>query len=215
MISSKTISETAIPDTVPSRGEALTLSPRPNGAVGLPRARRGEGAGGRGGRATNSLTRIAMATLAGAAMLTQVHAQDIPTLLKNADRYRMSADNLQVDTQVTVFNTDGSQDKERRYTVFAQTERKSLVLMQSPMEKGQKVLMLGDDFWLLMPGSQRPLRITPIPEAARRRLHRGHRHPQLGGTTTASCVGEESLQRTRAATARPCLHLSLQATARA
>jgi hypothetical protein len=33
--------------------------------------------------------------------------------------------------------------------------------MQSPAEKGQKVLMLGDDFWLLMPGSQRPLRITP------------------------------------------------------
>jgi hypothetical protein len=28
-------------------------------------------------------------------------------------------------------------------------------------EAGQKVLMLGDDFWLLMPGSQRPLRITP------------------------------------------------------
>jgi hypothetical protein len=26
---------------------------------------------------------------------------------------------------------------------------------------GQKVLMLGDDFWLLLPGSQRPVRITP------------------------------------------------------
>ena len=34
--------------------------------------------------------------------------------------------------------------------------------MQSPAEKGQKVLMLGDDFWLLMPDSQRPLRITPM-----------------------------------------------------
>jgi hypothetical protein len=33
--------------------------------------------------------------------------------------------------------------------------------MRSPAEAGQKVLMLGDDFWLLMPGSQRPLRITP------------------------------------------------------
>ncbi len=28
--------------------------------------------------------------------------------------------------------------------------------MQSPVEKGQKVLMMGDDFWL-MPQSQRPL----------------------------------------------------------
>ena len=63
---------------------------------------------------------------------------------------------LQVDTQVTTFNTDGSPDKERRYTVFAQAGRKSLVLMQTAVEKGQKVLMLGDDFWLVMPGSQRP-----------------------------------------------------------
>src|SRR6266571_8018191 len=64
-------------------------------------------------------------------------AQDVPALLKAADRYR-------------------------RYTVFAQQKHQSLVLMQSPAEKGQKVLMLGDDFWLLMPGSQRPLRITPM-----------------------------------------------------
>jgi hypothetical protein len=34
--------------------------------------------------------------------------------------------------------------------------------MRSPAEPGQKVLMLGDDFWLLMPGSQRAMRITPM-----------------------------------------------------
>ena len=89
-------------------------------------------------------------------------AQDVSALLKAADKYRMSSDNMQVETQISVFNTDGSPDKERRYTVFAQQKHQSLVLMQSPAEKGQKVLMLGDDFWLLMPGSQRPLRITPM-----------------------------------------------------
>jgi len=89
-------------------------------------------------------------------------AQDVPALLKAADRYRMSSDNMQVDTLISVFNTDGSPDKERRYTVFAQAKHQSLVLMQSPAEKGQKVLMLGDDYWLLMSGSQRPLRITPM-----------------------------------------------------
>jgi hypothetical protein len=92
----------------------------------------------------------------------QAFAQDVPTLLKAADKYRMSSDNMQVETQISVFNVDGSPDKERRYTVFAQAKHQSLVLMQSPAEKGQKVLMLGDDFWLLMPGSQRPLRITPM-----------------------------------------------------
>jgi hypothetical protein len=89
-------------------------------------------------------------------------ADDVTPMLKAADKYRVSSENMQVDTLITVFNTDGSPDKERRYTVFAQARHQSLVLMQSPAEKGQKVLMLGDDFWLLMPGSQRPLRITPM-----------------------------------------------------
>jgi hypothetical protein len=93
---------------------------------------------------------------------TFARADDITALLQAADRYRMRSANMQVETQVSVINTDGSVDKERRYLVFAQVNHQSLVLMQSPAEKGQKVLMLGDDFWLVMPGSQRPLRITPM-----------------------------------------------------
>lgn len=88
-------------------------------------------------------------------------ADDVPGLLQAADRYRTGADALQVETQVTTLGRDGRADKERRYTVFTQSQRRSLVLMRSPAEAGQKVLMLGDDFWLLLPGSQRPVRITP------------------------------------------------------
>lgn len=106
------------------------------------------------------LRSVAAATLA--LLASHSFAQDVPTLLKAADRYRVSSENMQVETLISVFNADGSADKERRYTVFAQARHQSLVLMQSPAEKGQKVLMLGDDFWLLMPNSQRPLRITPM-----------------------------------------------------
>ena len=88
-------------------------------------------------------------------------ADDVASLLKAADRYRSSADNLQVETEVTTRHRDGSIDKQRRYTVFTQAQHRSLVLMRSPAEAGQKVLMLGDDFWRLMPGSARALRITP------------------------------------------------------
>ena len=106
---------------------------------------------------------IYFAVVAATALITQQSlAQEVGALLKAADRYRMTAVNLQVETHISVFNADGSPDKERRYTVFAQANHQSLVLMQSPAEKGQKVLMLGDDFWLLMPNSQRPLRITPM-----------------------------------------------------
>ena len=83
---------------------------------------------------------------------------DVARLLVDADRYRMTDDNLLVETRVIT----ASPDKERLYTVYAQSGRRSLVVMRSPAEQGQKVLMLGDDFWLLMPGTQRPMRITPM-----------------------------------------------------
>jgi hypothetical protein len=136
-------------------------------------------------------------------------AQDITALLKDADRYRMSSENLQVDTQVTVFNTDGSQDKERRYTVFAQSERKSLVVMQSPVEKGQKVLMLADDFWLLMPNTQRPMRITPMQKLLGDASTGDIATMNWAGDYTGTVVGEEPCAPDNKAT---CLHLSLQAT---
>jgi hypothetical protein len=150
-----------------------------------------------------------LATLAlSVAALTPAAAQDITALLKDADHYRMSADNLQVDTQVTTFNTDGSPDKERRYTVFAQGHAKSLVLMQTAVEKGQKVLMLGDDFWLVMPGSQRPLRITPMQKLLGDASTGDIATMSWAGDYTGQLVGEEPCQPEAKAA---CLHLSLQA----
>ena len=134
-------------------------------------------------------------------------ADDVTALLKAADKYRMSGDNMQVDTLISVFNNDGSPDKERRYLVFAQVKHQSLVLMQSPAEKGQKVLMLGDDYWLLMPGSQRPLRITPMQkllgDASTGDIATLSWADDYGG----SVAGEEPCGEP----AQPCLHLALQA----
>ena len=188
------------------RHRSLTSTARSNVAVGLPLARRGEGVGGSGGSGGKTLASLLM--VATTLMLGTANAQDITALLKDADHFRMSADNLQVETQVTVFNTDGSQDKERRYTVFAQSERKSLVVMQSPVEKGQKVLMLGDDFWLLMPGSQRPLRITPMQKLLGDASTGDIATMNWAGDYSGQIVGEEACQPESKTT---CLHLSLQA----
>lgn len=137
-------------------------------------------------------------------------ADDVPALLKAADRYRTGADALQVETQVTTLGRDGKADKERRYTVFSQPQRRSLVLMRSPAEAGQKVLMLGDDFWLLLPGSQRPVRIT----ASQKLLG----DASTGDIATMSWADDYD---GRVATegpcpapdeARPCRQLSLQST---
>jgi hypothetical protein len=159
------------------------------------------------------LTALALAI----ATLTPAAAQDVPALLKDVDRYRMSADNMQVDTLVSVFNSDGSPDKERRYRVFAQAERQSLVLMQSPAEKGQKVLMLGDDFWLLMPGSQRAMRITPTQKLLGDASTGDIATMRWSGDYSGQLVGEEACPIDAKVGGEPtessrCLRLSLQAS---
>ena len=138
-------------------------------------------------------------------------AQEVPDLLKAADRFRMSADNLQVETQINVINADGSPDKERRYTVFAQAERQSLVLMRSPAEQGQKVLMLGDDFWLLMPQSQRPLRITPMQKLLGDASTGDIATMSWADDYSGKLLGEEVCAASAHAPAQPCWHLSLNA----
>lgn len=135
----------------------------------------------------------------------QVQAQGMNELLKATDRYRMSAANMQVDTQISTFHADGSPDKERRYTVFAQGNQQSLVLMQSPAEKGQKVLMLKDDFWLLMPNSQRPMRITPMQKLLGDASTGDIATMSWADDYAAQLVGEETCGEAA------CTHLSLSA----
>jgi len=159
-----------------------------------------------------NLTRVALLAVLTTTGLG-VQAQDVTALLKAADHYRMSADNLQVETQINVFNADGSPDKERRYTVFAQAKHQSLVLMQSPAEKGQKVLMLGDDFWLLMPSSQRPMRITPMQKLLGDASTGDVATMSWADDYSGTLVGEEPCSNEVAgAASQTCQHLSLTAS---
>lgn len=151
-----------------------------------------------------------------ASSVCSAHAQEINTnaMLRAADKFRMTAENLQVDTLVTTKNADGSPDKERHYLVFAQAHNKSLVLMKSAAEKGQKVLMLGDDFWLLMPDSQRPVRITPMQKLLGDASTGDISNMRWEGDYTAKLIGEDSCENNQSSqnnsTQRtPCLHLSL------
>lgn len=104
---------------------------------------------------------IIAALLAAAGHVGHAAAADVEAILKKADSFRLPDASAQLDTLVQTFK-DGKPDKEKRYQVLVRPGGKSLVLSRSPGEAGQKVLMSGDDFWLLVPGSARPLRITPM-----------------------------------------------------
>ncbi|MBL8310337.1 MAG: outer membrane lipoprotein-sorting protein [Burkholderiales bacterium] len=146
-----------------------------------------------------------------AACALAAHAQDVAAILKASDKFRMSADNLQVETQINIVNADGTPDKERKYKVFAQQNRQSLVIMQSPSEKGQKVLMSGDDFWLVMPDSQRPLRITPMQKLLGDASTGDVSTLSWAEDYTGKLVGEEPCDTRAGARPQTCLHLTLNA----
>lgn len=148
--------------------------------------------------------RLFLAALLACTPALALAADDVHALLKKADAYRLSGAAARVETLVELYR-DEALDKERRYTVYVKPGRRSLVIMKSPAEIGQKVLMLAENFWLLMPDSQRPLRITAsqklLGEASTGDIASMTWSEDYDGTL----AGEEDIK------GRRCVHLSLAA----
>ncbi|WP_444935450.1 outer membrane lipoprotein-sorting protein [Microbulbifer sp. JMSA004] len=88
-------------------------------------------------------------------------AVQVESMLAKADSYRLGESSSKVVTNIQVFK-QGELESEDRYHVYTRPERKSLVVFKGVGEEGQKMLMLQDNYWLLMPRSRRPIRITPM-----------------------------------------------------
>ncbi len=100
-------------------------------------------------------------------MIGQVHATsdlatlDVNAMLKKADEYRMEDESSKVVSVVHLFKNN-EREKTHQYHVYTRPQRQSLVIFKSKVEAGQKMLMLEDNYWLVMPKSRRPIRITPM-----------------------------------------------------
>lgn len=108
---------------------------------------------------SSRLLLLALLALPAAARAAPAH--DVTALLRAADAFRLPDASMVIETEVRLLRA-GKLEKERRYTVYVKPGGRSLVVMRSPGEKGQKVLMRGPDFWMILPSSQRPIRITPM-----------------------------------------------------
>ncbi|MEE1673675.1 outer membrane lipoprotein-sorting protein [Agarivorans aestuarii] len=87
--------------------------------------------------------------------------EEVSLRLLEADSYRLQSASAKVVTEVSQFEKQQLK-KQHRYNVYIRPERESLVVFKAQSELGQKMLMLGDNYWLLMPNSRRPIRITPM-----------------------------------------------------
>jgi len=88
-------------------------------------------------------------------------ALEVAEILRAVDSYRLPSESARVSVEVQRFEGE-TLDKSRDYRVYITPGRRSLVLMRSPSEAGQKLLMVEDYFWILMPQSRNPIRITPL-----------------------------------------------------
>jgi outer membrane lipoprotein-sorting protein len=82
-------------------------------------------------------------------------------LLKRSDTYRNGWPSYVLRVKITNYES-GKSDEERLYQVSQKGTDKTYIEFMSPREKGQSVLMLGDDMWLYFPDTSRPMRISPL-----------------------------------------------------
>lgn len=107
------------------------------------------------------LRELIVAALIMFSALASATEPNVAQMLENADRYRMQDDAAKVVSSIHLYK-NGEHDKSQMYHVYLRENRESLVVFKSQVEAGQKMLMLGDNYWLLMPKSRRPIRITPM-----------------------------------------------------
>ena len=86
---------------------------------------------------------------------------DADALLKRSDTYRNGWPSYTLHVKITNYES-GKSDEEKLYEVSQKGTDKTYVEFLSPRDKGQHLLMLGDDMWIYLPDTSRPVRITPL-----------------------------------------------------
>src|SRR3954451_9991967 len=92
-------------------------------------------------------------------------AIDATALLKRSDSFRNGWPAFVTRVKITNFES-GKPDEEKLYEVSQKGTDKTYVEFMSPREKGRHLLMLGDDMWIYLPDTSRPVRITPLQRLA-------------------------------------------------
>ena len=88
-------------------------------------------------------------------------APDAEALLRRSDTFRNGWPAFVTRVKITSYES-GKPDEEKLYEVSQKGIDKTYVEFLSPREKGRHLLMLGDDMWVYLPDTSRPVRITPL-----------------------------------------------------
>ena len=82
-------------------------------------------------------------------------------IVERADHYRLPLAAAKVVSNVQQFES-GKLKKVHLYDVYIKPGRQSFILFRNGSENTQRLLMLQEKYWMLLPNTRRPIRITPI-----------------------------------------------------
>jgi outer membrane lipoprotein-sorting protein len=94
-------------------------------------------------------------------LVSRAATPDAEALLKRSDTYRNGWPSYVMRVKITNYES-GKQDEEKLYEISMKGTDKTYVEFMSPRDKGRHLLMLGDDMWIYLPDTSRPVRITPL-----------------------------------------------------
>jgi outer membrane lipoprotein-sorting protein len=95
------------------------------------------------------------------ALASHAATPDADVLLKRSDIYRNEWPSFVLRVKISNYES-GKKNEESLYEVSQKGTEKTYVEFLSPREKGQHMLMLGDDMWIYLPDTSHPIRITPL-----------------------------------------------------
>jgi len=84
-------------------------------------------------------------------------------ILERADGVRGSGKRVVIDATITLIKSE-KEDITAEFEILSKyQEKKTLIkFLFPPRDKGKIFLMLGDDFWIYLPNTRKPIRISPL-----------------------------------------------------
>ncbi len=126
------------------------------------------------------------------------------SIIKKIDAYRIPYEQFLVRTRLTAF--EGDRMKESAvFDAYINGDEKSLVIEKEGKNRDMKILYVEDKLWVQLPGSRRPIRITPIQRLMGQASNGDVAMVSYGDDYTDELVGEEIVREV------PCYKLLLSA----
>jgi hypothetical protein len=82
-------------------------------------------------------------------------------ILQKSDLMRNGSGSAVVRTRITYYK-NSQVEQQSLFDVYAKGQEKALVRALDPNQRGLRILVLGDDFWMTLPDVSKPVRITPL-----------------------------------------------------